>query len=122
MSFADLPEQEDGLRLLQRSLERGRLGHAYLFGGSALLALEKVTATLGKGVNCEKPVERNAAGVPIDSCDQCESCRKIDNFNHPDISWIRPESKSRVITIDQMRELMQTIYLKPTVARPKFGL
>ena len=122
MSFADLPEQQDAVRLLQRSLERGRLGHAYLFGGSDLLALEKVAATLGKAVNCEKPAKRNAAGGPIDSCDQCESCRKIDNFNHPDISWIRPESKSRVITIDQMRDLMQTVHLSPTMARYKFGI
>jgi len=34
-----------------------------------------------------------------------------------DISWVRPESKSRVIVIEQMRELMQTIHLKPSVAR-----
>ncbi len=122
MSFASLPEQQDAIRLLQRSLERGRLGHAYLFGGSDLFALEKVAATLAKAVNCERPPRRNAAGLPLDSCDQCESCRKIDNWNHPDITWVRPESKSRVITIDQMRDLMQTVHLSPTVARFKFGM
>src|SRR5207248_414743 len=41
---------------------------------------------------------------------------------HPDISWIRLESKSRVITIEQMRDLMQTVHLKPTVAAFKFGM
>jgi hypothetical protein len=35
------------------------------------------------------------------------SCKKIENENHADIHWARPESKSRVITIDQTRELMQ---------------
>src|SRR6059058_530311 len=34
MSFADFPEQKQVVQLLQRSLERGRLGHAYLFTGS----------------------------------------------------------------------------------------
>jgi len=122
MSFASLREQQDAVRLLQRSLERGRLGHAYLFSGSDLLELEKVATTLAKAVNCQKPARTNAAGVPLDSCDTCESCRKIDSFNHPDISWVRPESKSRVITIEQMRELMQTVHLKPTSAQFKFGM
>ncbi len=122
MSFSDLQEQQDPVQLLQRSLERGRLGHAYLFGGTDLLELEKIARTLAKVVNCQSPPRRNAAGLPLDSCDQCESCRKIDAANHSDISWIRPESKSRVITIEQMRELMQTIHLKPNVALYKFGM
>ena len=120
MSFANLPEQQGGVRLLQRSLERGRLGHAYLFSGSDLLALEIVAMTLAKAVNCQEPPRTN--GVSFDSCDRCESCRKIDAANHSDISWVRPESKSRVITIDQMRELMQTVHLKPNSARFKFGI
>src|SRR5205085_11375845 len=73
-------------------------------------------------VNCQKPARTNAAGLPLDSCDACESCRKIESFNHPDISWVRPESKSRVITIEQMRDLMQTVHLKPTSAQYKFGM
>jgi len=39
MSFKDFPDQQDAVQLLQRSLERGRLGHAYLFGGSDLAEL-----------------------------------------------------------------------------------
>ncbi|HMC26515.1 MAG TPA: DNA polymerase III subunit [Verrucomicrobiae bacterium] len=122
MAFSDFSEQRDPIQLLQRSLERGRLGHAYLFGGSDLLELEKVARTLAKAVNCQSPPRHNNAGLPLDSCDRCQSCRKIDSFNHPDISWIRPESKSRVITIEQMRDLMQTVHLKPTVAAFKFGM
>src|SRR5260221_5090989 len=122
MSFADLPEQRDAVQLLQRSLERGRLGHAYLFGGTDLVELERIARTLAKAVNCQAPARRSPEGLPLDSCDKCDSCRRIEDANHPDISWIRPESKSRVITIEQMRDLMQTINLKPTVARFKFGI
>lgn len=110
------------IKLLQRSLERGRLGHAYLLGGSDLAELETIARTLAKAVNCQAPPSRSAKGLPLDSCDKCESCRKIDAANHPDITWIRPESKSRVITIEQMRDLMHTIHLKPTVAPFKFGM
>ena len=48
--------------------------------------------------------------------------KKIEGGNHADIHWIRPESKSRVITVDQMRELMQEINLKPTEAEYKVAV
>jgi len=44
MAFADLPEQQDAVRLLQRSLERGRLGHAYLFSGNDLSNWKRLRA------------------------------------------------------------------------------
>ena len=100
MSFTQIPEHADAIQLLQRSLERGRLGHAYLICGNRLEQLEVVARTLAKTLNCER-VARRTAGPP-DSCDQCASCRKIDGANHPDVTWVRPESKMRVITIDQM--------------------
>src|SRR5205807_7093614 len=40
----------------------------------------------------------------------------------PDVHWIRPESKSRVITIDQMREVIQQINLKPNEAEYKLAI
>jgi DNA polymerase III subunit delta' len=111
MSFASFTEQEDAVRLLQRSLARQRLGHAYLFSGDDLERLQLVARTLAKTLNCQNPREsQDVPGAP-DCCNECLSCRKIDSGNHPDIQWVRPESKSRVITIDQMRELMQTIFL-----------
>src|SRR5258708_6801136 len=113
MSFAQFPEQQQVVQLLQRSLERGRLSHAYLFHGANLGDLEGVARTLAKTLNCTDPVRRPGAAFQTDCCDRCLSCRKIDGDNHPDVQWVRAESKSRIVTIDQMRELMQTISLKP---------
>ena len=114
MSFADFSGQQDSVELLQRSLERGRLGHAYLFHGADLGELESVARTLAKTLNCESPKRRSPDGPAVDSCDACLSCRKIDGNNHPDVMWLRPESKSRQIRIKQIRDLLQTVYLKPT--------
>lgn len=129
MSLSDLASLEDSVALLQRSLERGRLGHAYLFHGADLGELETVARTLAKTVNCTGAKQHSPAETPLDSCDQCLSCRKIDGDNHPDVMWIRPESKSRVITIDQMvqrkdslRPLLPAMHLKPTEARYKVGV
>ena len=118
MSFTEFSDQGDAVQLLRRSLERGRLGHAYLFCGSHLQKLEAVARTLAKTLNCEQ----RATLQPPDSCDRCSSCRRIEADNHPDVSWVRPESKSRVITIDQMRELMHVVNLKPTEAAFKAGI
>ena len=120
MSFADFPEQKRVVELLQRSLERHRLAHGYLFSGNDIAELEAMARALAKTLNCQNPVRRGDAAV--DSCDQCDSCRRIDDENHPDILWVRPESKMRVITIDQVRDLMQTVNLKPTIAPFKVGV
>ncbi len=122
MSFARLEKQQDAVRVLQRSLERGRLGHAYLFQGSGLTELEAVARTLAKSLSCEQPIRRGADARPVDCCDQCLTCRKIDHENHPDVLWLRPESKTRIIRIEQIRDLLQTVYLKPTSAPVKVGI
>ncbi|MGH7989305.1 MAG: DNA polymerase III subunit delta', partial [Limisphaerales bacterium] len=120
MAFSNFAKQTQGVQLLQRSLARGRLGHAYLFAGDSLEELELLARTLAKILNCQNPIKQN--GAAIDCCDECSSCRRIENETYADIHWARPESKSRVITIDQTRELMREIQLKPTEAEFKFAI
>lgn len=122
MAFANFPEQKQVVELLQRSLERGRLAHAYLFTGHQLTDLATLARTLAKTLNCQAPVRRAPGGPAVDCCDECSSCRKIDGDNHADVHWARPESKSRVITIDQMRGLMHEIHLKPNEAEYKVAV
>lgn len=130
MSFAGLAEQQDAVRLLQRGLERGRLAHAYLFNGSDLDELEKVARTLAKTLCCEQPPRRAPGGLPLDCCDACVSCRKVDGEVHPDVLVLRPEMKSRQIGIGQFvqrddsppRPLLAAIYVKPTQAPYKVGI
>lgn len=119
MSFKLFSNQQ-GVQLLQRSLARGRLGHAYLFSGDQLDELESLARALAKTLNCQKPVKQN--GAAVDCCDDCPTCRKIDNDTHADIHWARPESKSRIIATDQMRDLMREIQLKPTEAQFKVAV
>src|SRR5665213_163618 len=120
MAFKDFPAQSQGVQLLQRSLARGRLGHAYLFTGHQLEELELLARTLAKTLNCQNPIKIDDAAT--DCCDECLSCRKIENETHADIHWTRPESRSRVITVEQMRGLMQQIQLKPGDANFKVAV
>lgn len=113
MSFGDFPDQQQVIQLLQRSLERGRLGHAYLFSGNDIGELEAVARTLAKTLNCLEPV-RGAGKIGVDCCDQCVQCRKIDHGNHGDVHWLRPEAKTRIIKVESVRELIRELNLKPT--------
>jgi len=122
MPFTDFPEQAQVVELLQRSLERGRLAHAYLFTGSQMSELEDMAATLAMTLNCLEPVRHAPSGPAVDSCGRCLNCRKISDLNHADVHWVRPESKSRIITVDQTREMMRAVNLKPTAAEFKVAV
>jgi DNA polymerase III subunit delta' len=128
MAFKDFAVEEQGVELLQRSLERGRLAHGYLFTGHQLDRLEGLARTLAKTLNCLHPATRGHTAV--DCCDQCLNCQKIEHGNHADVFWVRPESKSRQIKIGQItrredsppRVLLDAVNLKPTESQYKFGI
>lgn len=116
------------MQLLQRSLERGRLAHGYLFTGDRLDQLEGLARTLAKTLNCQQPVKQG--GVAVDCCDQCLACQKIAHDTHADVFWVRPESKMRLIRIGQIthredsppRVLLDVVNLKPTESQYKIGI
>ena len=114
MSFSDLREHRSIAEQLRCSLQRGRLAHAYLFAGPRQGGKEAVATTLAKALNCR---EKEA-----DSCDRCDSCKRIDERIHPDVHWVRPESKSRRITVEQIREFERSVHLCPTEASIKVGI
>lgn len=121
MALASLKFGTQAAALFQRSLERGRLGHAYLVSGGRLDELELFGRNLAKTLNCATPPRRAPDGTPLDCCDQCRSCRQTEDDSHPDVLWVRPESKLRVIRIQQLvrreenppRVLADNVYLKP---------
>lgn len=94
------------LELLRRSVDRGRLGHAYLFLGDDLASLESHALHFLNMV-FEKPGAHPTSDL------------RIEQRQHPDILWVRPESKSRQISIEQTRELIRTLSLRPLEARFK---
>ncbi len=114
MSFSELKKQKAVAEQLRRSLERGRLAHAYLFAGPRGSGKEAVARTLAKALNCSEKDH--------DSCDRCDSCRRVNDDTHPDVYWVRPESKSRRIQVDQMREFMKAVNLRSSMGGVKVGI
>jgi len=80
------------------SIEQGRMGHSYLLTGDHSESLGLLALGL--------------AGQVLDGAPQ----------EHPDFHPVRPESKSRHITVDQIRELERELYLRPYLAPVKVAV
>jgi len=98
--------------LLQRSLEREALAHAYLLVGPSHVGKMFLALNLAQALNC-------AAAEP--PCGTCDSCQKIISAKHADVQIIglvndasSAEAKPRMeISIDQIRQLQHSSSLPP---------
>ncbi|MFO1461619.1 MAG: DNA polymerase III subunit [Verrucomicrobiota bacterium] len=108
--------------LLTRSIARGRLGHAYLFVGDDAGILEEAAIRLSQSLTCSRNNAGDGTRPAAEPCGTCSACRRTASFQHPDVTWVRPGKKSRIISIDQIRDLNQMVSLRPTEARHKVGI
>ncbi len=70
---------EWAVTLLQNSLARGNISHAYLFTGPPRIGKTTLALNLAQALNCtgeDKP------------CGECLSCRKISQGVHPDVRMV----------------------------------
>ncbi|HRI13625.1 MAG TPA: hypothetical protein PLX89_11545 [Verrucomicrobiota bacterium] len=116
------PATDNAHELLRRSLERGRLGHAYLFVGDAPEVLQDAATLLAQTLLCSQPKAKSATGIGLLPCGQCSACRRLAHLGHPDVTWIRPGKKSRIISVAQIRSLIHMAEMRPTEARYKVGI
>ncbi len=104
--------------LLQHSLEKGTIAHAYILVGPPHVGKMTLAINLAQALNCE---------VAEPPCGECTSCQKIASAKHPDVQTIgltsnnnSAEAKSRVeISIDQIREMQHSANLPPFEGRYK---
>jgi len=104
--------QDRAVSLLQRSLERGTVAHAYLLVGPPHVGKMTLALNLAQALNCE------ADELP---CGECASCQKIASAKHADVQIIglthnanSAEAKPQVeISIDQIRQLQHSANLPP---------
>ena len=95
--FSDVIGHEAIVERLKNAIRAGRIANAYIFSGPVSVGKEFVAMNFAKAINCSSSGE--------DSCDECISCRRIDDGNHADVRVIRPEGNW--LKIDQMRLLQR---------------
>ncbi len=89
------------LALLKKAVEEQRLGHAYLITGSFHDGMETIAEEL--------------------AC-MILSCSLLEVKMHPDVHLVEPESKSRKIITEQMRDLEEALHLKPQQSHYKIAI
>ena len=121
-SPSESPAAPSAAELLRRSLSGGRLGHAYLFQGDEMESLESVAIHFSQILLCSAPPTRAQNGQAIEACGRCSQCQRVGRFTHPDVTWVHPESKLRVIVADQTRTVSRVLSLRPTEADRKIAV
>ena len=103
--------QSKVVSLLQRSLERGSVAHAYLVLGPPHVGKMTLALELAQALNCQ------GDGPP---CGVCDSCQKIASGKHADVQIIGVNSNGATeIGIDQIREMQHSSNLPPFEGKHK---
>lgn len=87
---------EQALADFRHGVSSGRVAHAYLLLGDPRGAARELAARMLELLFCR------ADAPPCGGA--CEACRQVRERRHADILWIEPESKSRQIRIEDIRE------------------
>lgn len=104
MTFANIIGHERQKRQLKQAWTSKRLAHAYLFTGTDGIGKRLMATALTRLIFCD-----NHTG-----CGTCNSCRRLDHNNHPDLHIL--EADSTQIKIEQIRQLQQDLAHPPTEA------
>ncbi len=91
------------VKFLQKSIEGGKIAHAYLFYGPENLGKKSVAKYFAQTLVCEEGAKK--------PCGKCQSCQGFLKNIHPDVVWIRKEEDKKDISIDQIRDLKEKISL-----------
>jgi DNA polymerase-3 subunit delta' len=100
--------QDKAVSFLRRSLETGKLAHAYLLAGPPHVGKTTLALDVAKALNCES-AER--------PCQQCASCLKIEAGGHADVQVIglaqSEDAEAKLISTDQIKDMLHAASLPP---------
>ena len=117
MHFPEIEQQFGALWAhLCQTRARQMTGQAYLLIGDNIAFLEKFALAWCQVAACQSPAED---GTP---CGTCPCCTAFQHNAYPDCHIVRPQSKSRRITVDDMREFEHELSLTGHPGFLKIGM
>jgi DNA polymerase III delta prime subunit len=98
--------------LILDTARRGELHHAIILYGPSAPLLRDVAVRIAKTLNC----------VNEGTGDDCQSCQRIDRRTHPDVHFVGAAADKKMISVDQIRELVEEATMRPYEGRTKVFL
>lgn len=98
--------------LLLETARRGELHHAIILHGANGDALLQTGMAIAKALNCLEGT----------TGDQCASCSRIERRIHPDVHFIEVAGEKKLISVEQIRELLEGATMRPYEGRSKVFL
>lgn len=95
--------------LLLDTARRGELHHAVILAGPVPEQLRALAVSIAKSLNCLNQT----------SGDSCTSCQKIDRAAHPDVHFVSVAEDRKLISVEQIRSLVNEAALRPYEGRFK---
>ncbi|HEX6178997.1 MAG TPA: hypothetical protein VF057_11605 [Thermoanaerobaculia bacterium] len=95
--------------LLLDTARRGELHHSVILHGPSRDELRAIALQLAKTLNCLNGT----------TGDDCAACDRIERRLHPDVHFIEVAGEKKMISIDQIRELVSEATLRPYEGRTK---
>ena len=107
-----LPWQGDVWAHLLQQIEQQQLPHALLLTGVQHSGKAQLALALARLLLCHQPESGN-------NCGKCHACELSRSGSHGDFRWLEPEGSSRVIKIDQVRDLVEFASKTASLGRHK---
>lgn len=102
MSFPLIANEKTAFSI-ETALKNNRFPHAVILEGETGLGKHTLADYLSRFLVCtdnDKP------------CGKCNACRTAMASSHPDIVTVAPEDKKKNVAVGQIRELIQSVYVK----------
>lgn len=108
-TFTDISGQPQVTNVLQKQIEKGMPGHAYLFCGTRGTGKTTTARVLANALNCLSPENGNP-------CGKCEVCKSFEADAFIDVIEIDAASNNGV---DNIRDIREKAVLMPAVGKYK---
>ena len=112
LNFTKLVGQNNLIKTLSGSIERGRLAHAYILTGVRGVGKTSTARIIAKLFNCTNP--EKSYEISINPCGVCDSCLGIAEGKNIDVLEIDAASNTGV---DNIRELIDGVGYKPLTSK-----
>ncbi len=128
--------EDRAFELIESAYQRGRLGHAFIISGTKHAGVESLTARVINLINRDEVVEAGEEGggddmfdlfgeVEADDSTRAAPQPEVENLQELEgelVRIVRPQMKSRIISVDVIRELEKSMYVRGRKGKYKVGV